>query len=242
MDHSISLSLALLLGFSSSLHCIGMCGGIIGALSYSPQQGSARLRFCLIGSYNLGRISSYCVAGVLTGGLSALVIPTSSEVAFMLLQSVASLFLLALGFHIAGLLPQLKTIESVGMKFWNLLRPVAGKLVPANTPVKGFAAGMVWGWLPCGLVYSVLAWTLSAQDPWMGGLYMLFFGVGTLPSMLLTGLFSNTVFQLARKSTIRKITGIVIVLMALASFYLNLQSTIWPDENQHSHHTHLHGD
>ncbi len=239
MEHTISLSLAFLLGLGSSLHCIGMCGGIVSALSYTPSPArdiTSSSRVYLVGAYNIGRVTSYVIAGVIAGGLSSLLFVSANGRAYLLLQSIASIFLLALGFHIAGLLPQLKFIETLGSRFWKLLKPLAGQLIPADSVVKGVAAGMIWGWLPCGLVYSVLAWTLSAADPLMGGLYMLAFGAGTLPSMIFTGLFSNSIFAMARRNRIRKTAGLLIVLMGLASFYLNLQPVIWPTGAQHQHH------
>ena len=241
MEHTISLSLAFLLGLGSSLHCIGMCGGIISAMSYVPSPAASvktSSRVYLVGAYNIGRIASYMIAGAIVGVMSSLVFVNTNGIAYLLLQSVASIFLLALGFHIAGLLPQLKSIETLGSHFWNLLKPLAGRLLPADSVVKGIAAGMIWGWLPCGLVYSVLAWTMSAADPLLGGLYMLAFGAGTLPSMILTGLFSNSIFSLARRNSARKIAGLLIVAMGLASFYLNLQPLIWPAGSQHEHHHH----
>ena len=243
MENEISLILSFLLGLSSSLHCVGMCGGIISALSYSPAAtGDGRLpaNLLLIISYNAGRIASYSLAGVCAGLLASVVTLGGPGVAYLLLQCLASLFLLALGFHIAGFLPQLRIIETAGSYFWNLLRPLAGKFLPADNVPKSICAGMLWGWIPCGLVYSVLVWTLSSADPVKGGLYMLAFGLGTMPSMVLTGLFSKAIFNMAKKNHIRRVAGIIIVLMGAASFYLNLQSTISPGGQEHEHHQHMH--
>lgn len=240
MEDNISLLLAFLLGISSSLHCIGMCGGIISALSIAHSgtgNAQGRAHAGLIFSYNLGRILSYCVAGFIVGTVATLSSFFASGTAYLLLQSIASLFLLALGFHIAGVFPQLKIIETVGMQAWQKLRPVAGKFIPADTLPRALVAGGIWGWLPCGLVYSVLLWTLSSANPLMGTLYMLFFGLGTLPAMIATGLFSSTVFSFATKGKFRVVAGVLIILLGMGSFYLNIQVLLAPSgEQQHMHH------
>jgi sulfite exporter TauE/SafE len=244
MLENISISLAFLLGISSSFHCIGMCGGIISALSLSlpaETRGQPIRLFGLICAYNFGRITSYTIAGGLAGYLVYLS-PVSSmtSAAYLAFQILATGFLIALGLHIAGWLPQMKKIEMIGLLLWKYLQPLGRRFIPANTIPRSLMIGLIWGWLPCGLVYSVLLWTLSSADPIKGASYMFMFGLGTLPSMIITALFSDSIIRASSFTKLRKFAGVLIIMLGLTTAYIQFglmdHSTESSDARGHSHH------
>ena len=244
MHDNISFTLAFILGLSSSFHCIAMCGGIISALSLSlpAETRNKPLQLAsLVCAYNFGRITSYSIAGGIVGFLAYLSpLSTMTSSAYLVFQLVAAGFLVALGLHIAGWLPQMKRIESIGLSLWKYLQPVGKHFIPANTIPRSVMIGMIWGWLPCGLVYSVLLWTISSSDPVKGALYMFIFGLGTLPSMLLSALTSNAILKVSTFKKLRIFAGLTIITLGLASatiqFGVMNHSGGKPDATEHSHH------
>lgn len=222
--------IAFWLGLFSTLHCWGMCGGIIGALSLNlPEsvRNNSLSTFKTISAYNLGRISSYTIAGAFAGGFSYLATNTMQiERGHNVLQLFAGTILVLLGLHIAGWLPAFSRIEGYGFKIWRILQPLGKALLPADSFIKATLTGALWGWLPCGLVYAVLLWSLSSGDPLNGALYMLAFGLGTLPSMISAGMAGN----LLRNRNLKRTTGIIIICFGLATPLLPL---IIPTHHHH---------
>jgi uncharacterized protein len=201
-----ALPLALLLtGFVSGVHCVGMCGGIVCAFSAGGGGAARQLAF------NLGRISSYAVAGAAAGMLgSAGAWAAGALPAQTALYVLANVMLLLVGLHLAGAGGWLARIESMGAPLWRRLQPLAARLLPARTPAQAYAAGLVWGWLPCGLVYGALAAAAFAGGPAAGALAMLAFGLGTLPNLLAAGLAAARVGAWARRKAVRLAAGGVV--------------------------------
>ena len=221
---------AFLVGLLGGVHCIGMCGGIVGALcvglgndlnkDISAQQNFKNI-FPFLLSYNAGRISSYTLAGILMGGIGWL-----GNHLFTLysiqqtLEIIAATFMLALGLYIAGWWRGLASIERWGGKvIWKRLEPVGRRFMPVTSYRQAFSLGLVWGWLPCGLVYSVIIWTISTQSPLEGGLLMLSFGLGTLPNLLLMGVFASTLNQFIQQPWVRQVAGVMIMAFSVVMFY-----------------------
>jgi sulfite exporter TauE/SafE len=207
-----ALPLALLAtGFASGVHCIGMCGGIVCA--FSSNGGGLRQQF----AFSLGRISSYAAAGAaagLAGSAGAWV--AGALPAQTALYVLANVMLLLVGLHLAGAGGWLARIESVGAPLWRRLQPLAARLLPARTPAQAYAAGLVWGWLPCGLVYGALAAAAFAGSPAAGALAMLAFGLGTLPNLLAAGLAAGRVRAIAARRAVRIAAGSVVFGFGLA--------------------------
>lgn len=200
---------ALIVGLLGGVHCLGMCGGLISAVGFTNQAGTRR--FSLLLAYNLGRISSYALAGALAGGLGASVLSLSSlHYAQQILYFFAAAFMIALGLYLAGLWRGIGQIERLGAGFWRKLEPLSRRFIPIKTPWQAFPFGMIWGWLPCGLVYSVLIWSLSAGSAWQGLLLMLAFGLGTLPNLLLMGTTASRLNSLTRKPLVRLVAGLIV--------------------------------
>ena len=203
---------ALILGLLGGGHCLGMCGGLMGALTLAipPDQRARRLRLLL--AYNLGRILSYAAAGLLIGLAGWAV---ASSPAAMLLRVLAGLLLIAMGLYLAGWWSGLTHIEAVGRHLWRHLQPVASRLMPVSSLPRALLLGAVWGWLPCGLVYSTLLWAASQGDALDSGLLMLAFGLGTWPVLLATGMAAERLTALLRRRGVRMAGGLLVILFGL---------------------------
>jgi sulfite exporter TauE/SafE len=215
MDLTTSFLAAFLIGLSGGAHCFGMCGGIVGALTLGlpatpgrPFLG--RLPFLL--AYNLGRLSSYVVAGTLAGGVGAWATHLMAvHQAQLTLQLVAGLFMILLGLYLAGWWMGLARVEQAGGRVWRRIEPLGRRLLPVRTPAQALGIGLVWGWLPCGLVYSVLVWAMGAGGALNGGLLMLCFGLGTLPALLAMGAFAATLAGFIRRPWVRQVAGALVI-------------------------------
>lgn len=210
----------LVIGLFSTLHCLGMCGGIMGALTFSlppeVRQQSQRL-WGFVLAYNLGRLGSYTLAGALIGSLgSSLYALVSPRHAYLVLQWLAALLMVGVGLYLAGGFPRFARIEKFGEPLWKRLEPFGRRLLPVRHPAQALLYGMIWGWLPCGLVYTALLLTVTSGDALSGALYMLAFGIGTLPAMTGAGILAQRMMQLARRPGVRLVAGSLLIAMALA--------------------------
>ena len=203
---------ALILGLLGGGHCLGMCGGLMGALTLAipPEQRSRRFRLLL--AYNLGRILSYATAGVLIG-LAGWAVANSPAAMFM--RVLAGLLLISMGLYLAGWWSGLTRIERLGRGLWRFIQPVANRLLPVSSLPRALLLGALWGWLPCGLVYSTLLWAASQGNALDSGLLMLAFGLGTWPVLLATGLAAERVTALLRKRSVRMAGGVLVILFGI---------------------------
>lgn len=207
-EFSVSSYLALfLIGLLGGTHCIGMCGGIVSALSMG-----APSRLPLHLAYNAGRITSYAVAGAIAGALGGLSLILSDQLPVrIVLYVLANLMLVALGLYLTGITQALAFTERFGKKLWVHLQPLSKRYLPARTVAQAFPLGLLWGWLPCGLVYSALATALTSGSALHGAGMMLAFGAGTLPNLLLAGLLAVRLKDYAAKPAVRLIAGLLIL-------------------------------
>jgi len=224
MSDPITLTSAFLLGFFSTLHCVGMCGGIIGALSLSLpveiRNNKTRL-FTFVLSYNIGRIASYSVAGLIAGAVGTGVLQSAGfDQGHSVLKFIGVSMMVAIGLYLTGWLPQLASVEKIGIPIWKRLEPLGRKLVPVVSIPRALAYGLVWGWLPCGLVYFVLIWALTAGDAVSGALTMLAFGLGTLPTLIAAGFMTSWLTRFARSARARQVVGLLIIAMAIGSLFI----------------------
>ncbi len=219
MLSDIGLLSALLVGFFGGVHCVGMCGGIVGALTLGlPEQvrGQPAAAWPFHLAYNLGRITSYTLAGALAGGLGAgLLQLTEMRQAQQVLQFVAALFMVALGLYLGGWWSGLRYVERMGGNVWRRIEPLGRGLLPVATPTRAFLLGLVWGWLPCGLVYSVLIWALAAGGALQGAQLMFAFGIGTLPNLLLMGVLAAKLGSFVRQPWPRRVAGGLVLAFAM---------------------------
>ncbi len=214
----LNLPGAFIVGLLGGVHCLGMCGGIVGALTLGlPQQNAASSRFWVLQlSYNLGRILSYMIAGTIAGGLGLLLAQAGPlQYVQQLLSIIAGLFMIVLGLYLGGWWTGLARVEKAGAVVWKRIEPLGRKLLPVRSPGQAFLLGMVWGWLPCGLVYSALIWSLSAGGMGEGALLMGAFGLGTLPNLLLMGAAAGWMGSFLRRPLARKIAGALVITFGL---------------------------
>jgi hypothetical protein len=212
-DPVITLSSAFLIGLLGGVHCIGMCGGIMNALSFAqPDQPHSKIQtsFTLL-LYNVGRVFSYSLAGALIGGLGMLL---QGPVGILGpgLRIFAGLMMVAMGLYLAGWWRGLVHLESLGNHvLWRHVQPVTRKLMPVTQSWQALLLGALWGWLPCGLVYSTLTLAGAIGNWQQSALIMASFGLGTVPVMLLTGAFASQFKQWIQKATVRNIAALMVI-------------------------------
>ncbi|WP_122869145.1 sulfite exporter TauE/SafE family protein [Pseudomonas viridiflava] len=203
---------ALVLGLLGGGHCLGMCGGLMGALTLAiPREQRAR-RVRLLMAYNLGRIISYAIAGFFSGlvGWALANSPGATT-----LRVVAALLLIAMGLYLAGWWSGLTSVERLGRGLWRYLQPFTTRLLPISSIPRALLLGALWGWLPCGLVYSTLLWAASQGNAIDSALLMLAFGLGTWPVLLATGLAAERTTALLRRRSVRTAGGMLVILFGL---------------------------
>ena len=201
---------ALMLGLIGSTHCIGMCGGITSALSLSIGNRSSRNTGLLMISYHCGRLFSYAFAGFLLGSLGW-ILAESHPVLYRVLRFVAGGLLVAMGLYLSGWWRGLTHLEQAGHLLWKKIQPVSRRLLPIRNVSSALLLGAMWGWLPCGLVYSSLLWSASQGSPLQSAWLMLCFGAGTLPTLILTGVFSRHFTRLLQAQTTRNIMAVLVI-------------------------------
>ena len=183
-EFTTSYVVAFLMGLFSSMHCIGMCGSIIGTLtlSLSPEiRNNKKQLLPFVFNYNFGRITSYTIAGALVGAIEALLTMHFGEThGHRTLQLLSAAIMACAGLYIAGWFPRFAYIEKVGTRFWKKIEPYGRKLIPVKNRTQAYLFGMVWGWLPCGLVYAALTLAATAGDVSKSALTMLAFGLGVI--------------------------------------------------------------
>lgn len=207
IGESVTAASALVIGLLGSAHCLGMCGGISSAVAMGiDRQNSQPL--VLLSGFNIGRIASYSVAGALIGSISWLL---RSPELIILLRALAGLILILMGLYVAQIWKGLSWIEKQGNCLWRYIQPLSKKLLPVRSPLQALALGALWGWLPCGLVYSTLIWSATAADWKMSALMMACFGLGTVPAMFATGLLAQQVQTLLKQRRTQTIAGLLII-------------------------------
>lgn len=200
---------AFLVGLLGGVHCIGMCGGI--ALSLSGSSDARLPAWQVHAGYNLGRIASYALAGAVAGAVGGGglllrgLLPV--QLGFYLLANV---LLVGLGLYLGGWSRLVSRLEIPGRWLWRLVQPRIAPLLPVNSVPKALAVGALWGWLPCGLVYSLLATALLAGSAAGGAVVMLAFGLGTLPNLMAAGMAAGRLQSVFRRPFVRQLAGGVV--------------------------------
>jgi len=206
---------ALVAGFLGGVHCIGMCGGIAVALSGAARGPALRRQ----AAFNFGRIASYTAAGALAGGLGSLVQTLGPvNAAQTALFIVANVFMVLLGLYVAGWGRSLLRLESAGGALWRRLEPLRRHFLPIDSDARALGAGAVWGWIPCGLVYSMLALALASGSALAGAGVLAAFGLGTLPAMVGAGVAAQRLFEVRRNPWVRRGAGMAIIALAVVGF------------------------
>ncbi|AKH19276.1 sulfite exporter TauE/SafE family protein [Sedimenticola thiotaurini] len=214
---------AFIVGLLGGVHCIGMCGGIVSALTFGlpeAKRSSVLSQLPFQVAYNLGRLISYVIAGAIMGGLGVLLAGMMPmQLAQQTLLILAGVFMVLLGLYLAGWWMVLNRVERLGGLLWRRLEPISRRLMPVQSPGRAFVIGMLWGWLPCGLVYTMLINAVSAGGALQGAGLMFAFALGTLPNLLAIGLLAGAAARLARSDTARKVAGITVMLFGIYTLW-----------------------
>ena len=208
------LAAAFATGLLGSAHCLGMCAGISGLYAAGASVAALRFQLPLAIAYNVGRVLSYAFLGVvvaLIGKTAVAAIPSLAGP----IRLVSGILIAVVGLQVAFNLRLLAPVEKVGALIWSRLAPRATGLLPATTVPKALGLGLLWGWLPCGLVYSVLLIAATTAEATSGALVMIVFGLGTMPAMILTGLSAAKVAAFASRN--RVASGLLIVVLGVAT-------------------------
>lgn len=230
---------AFLVGLLGSTHCLGMCGGVVSVLTFGVRADLRQSPWTLapyLLAYNTGRISSYAIAGAVAGAIGAGafgVLPSST--ARWAVQFVTGGFMIALGLYLAGWWPGLQTLEKWGGVLWSRIEPLGRKLLPVDHPLKALAFGLVWGWLPCGMVYAMLAWALASGSAGQGTALMLAFGLGTLPMLLAIGGAATWLKDFVRHPWVRRGAGLTVLLFGLVTVFAPAGYNFHAGHEQHTH-------
>lgn len=231
---SIALLPIFLIGLLGGVHCVGMCGGIVSAFAVAapgrrpfPVAVSAAGR--LLGAaadsgtrvfaFNAGRIASYALAGAIAGLLGS--VPALLDIASLQTAAywLANLMLVVLGLALMNVWHGLSRVEALGQFAWRRLQPLMRRLLPVQRPWQALALGGLWGWVPCGMVYSVLLTALLTGSPSQGALVMLAFGLGTLPLLFSLGLAGSALQPWLQKTSVRRIAGLLVLLFGLLGLF-----------------------
>jgi len=238
---SLDLFSAFIIGLLGSGHCIAMCGGITTMLTsalptankYSQQQIPVNeqtvatnikhnSKIKLVFAYHLGRIASYSFIGAIVG-YSGSIAAKNIGVPLAGLRMFSAVFVILLGLYLGQWLMWLNRVEALGKKLWQFISPLASKAIPVDSPLKALILGAVWGWLPCGLVYSTLTWALASSDLLTGAAIMFSFGVGTLPALLTLSVGFTSIKSLLINPLLRKTMALVLISFGIYSIVVAYQ-------------------
>jgi sulfite exporter TauE/SafE len=224
---------ALLAGILGSAHCLGMCGGISGLYAMNGDRTSALRQLPMAFTYNLGRLTSYAVLGLIVATFGHALVAALPAIAAPV-RFLTGVLIMLIGLQVAFDTRLLRPLERTGAVLWQKFAPAAKKLLPATSVPRVFSLGLLWGWLPCGLVYSILLLAATSARPLGGATTMLAFGVGTLPAMILTGVGAAKLAQFARRKGARMGLGLLIVL--IGALTLALPAIGWLSPAAHRGH------
>lgn len=204
-----------LIGLLSGAHCSGRCSGMIGAINSSLRPYSGRRPLWL--AMTAGRLTGYIVAGGLAGGVGALLLhyapaPLRLNIVFPL---VGGVMLILMGISIAGRPAAIAWSERPGHLLWAWLQPLWRAQLPPHTGARAYLAGLLWGWLPCGLVYTMCINALASASIGHGAVVMAAFGLGTVPNILAISWLSGGWRHHFQDHRVRLLSGLLIILASV---------------------------
>lgn len=200
------------LGLAGAGHCLGMCGGI--AVALGAGDGKKTVHTAV---YHLGRIVSYAILGAAAGFAASI-----SDIAVWTigLRYTAGFLLLAMGLYVTGWWRGMARLEQAGAKLWQPVQKFSSRFLPIRNWRHALGLGLCWGLMPCGLIYSSLAWAATTQQPLLAALLMFCFGLGTLPAMLATSMGAGKIQQLLRQRGLKIFVGVFLIAAGVWSLYL----------------------
>lgn len=234
-----TLTIVFLMGLLGGVHCLGMCGGVVAlltsALPESLRSNPKKTSLYHL-NYNTGRVLSYILMGVLFG-LAGELLSNMLKMSMLdyVLRIFSGLLMVLVGLYIANWYAGIQVLEKIGAKLWAKLQPISQRFLPVTSLKGAFLVGLLWGGIPCGLVYGALSFATLSGSAVQGGLIMLAFGLGTLPSLLLMAGFSSKLSEAIKKPLVRKFSGTLIIALGIWALWMPAKSLIL--DLQHSHHS-----
>lgn len=229
------LAAAFVTGLLGSAHCFGMCAGLSGLFAVNASVASLRAQFPMAVTYNVGRILSYAFLGAVVATVGQTVVTAIPNMAAPV-RLVSGLLIVVVGLQVAFGWRFLAPLESAGAKIWQHIAPAAKSLLPVTSMPKALGLGLLWGWLPCGLVYSVLLLAATTANGINGALVMTAFGAGTMPAMIMTGISASKLSQFMSRKRLG--AGLLIVLIGVLTLAMPVMKfSGGAEEGDHSQHS-----
>lgn len=214
-------SAALVTGLLGSAHCLGMCGGISGLFAVNASIRSIRQQIPLSIAYNTGRIATYAFLGIVVAMLGRGAVNSVPDLAAPV-RLASGVLIILVGLQVAFGWRLLSLVENVGARLWRRVAPAAKGLVPVENLLQALGLGLIWGLLPCGLVYSVLLLAATTTDSLSGAVVMIAFGLGTMPAMVATGVSASKLAQFMNRRRVG--AGLLIILMGIATIAMPIKT------------------
>ncbi len=227
-----AVTAAFLAGFLGSAHCLGMCAGISGLFAVNANVATLRHRLPMAIAYNCGRVLTYVMLGIIVAGAGSLIIASRPGIAKPVLL-VTGVVIILIGLQVAFNWRLLRPIERMGGVLWQKISPIAKYFVPVTSLPRALGLGLLWGWLPCGLVYSVLLVAATSTTPTGGGATMFAFGIGTMPAMVMTGVGAAKLSAITRRRRTRLGLGLLIVALGVLTIIMPVTAWLSPAPHQH---------
>jgi sulfite exporter TauE/SafE len=217
-----------LMGLLGGVHCLGMCGGVVGMLTAgldeSVRKNPKKVALFHL-SYNLGRVLSYVLMGAIFGLLGALLMHfLQMSLVDKALRILSGVLMIMVGLMIGNWASGIQILEKIGAKLWAKIQPISQRFLPVRNLKSAFFTGLFWGGIPCGLVYGALSFAMVSTSLFKGALIMFAFGLGTLPSLLLMASLSVQLGRFVQNTKVRKLSGILIILLGVWSIVMPIMS------------------
>jgi sulfite exporter TauE/SafE len=214
---------AFLVGLLGGVHCLSMCGGLVGSLTLGLDPRIRRDPLLMLPyqlTYNLARIAGYATAGALFGGLGALLLQLDAfQIMQRVLYGIAGVVMILLGLYLGGWWRLIAVVERAGAVLWRRLEPLGRRVLPVRNLMQAAALGYLWAWIPCGLVYSVLITAVATGSVLDGALVMLAFGAGTLPNLLGIGFLAGAAARISERAWIKQVAGLLVIGFGLYALW-----------------------
>lgn len=219
------LAAAFALGLFGSVHCVAMCGGLASVLAGGIRPDLKKThggpRWSILAGFHVGRIATYAAVGALVGGLTLFAVESASlRFAQAALRALSGVLLVGVGLYLAGMFPGFAVIERAGAPLWKRLSPFASRLLPVRSGRSAVALGALWGFVPCGMVYTALALGATTGSPLRSAWVLVAFGAGTTPALLSLGAVAQRIARMLRVTTataLRRFAGVVVASLGVMS-------------------------
>jgi len=199
----------LMIGFFSGFHCIAMCGGLCAVICQKQNAPQTVLT-------NLGRVITYTLLGAVFAGLiqgASLQLDLASLGFF--LRVLMGIMLVLTGLVLVFKNKAKWLVLQKPLPFWPKVSSKLQKIQLNNNTSSVILKGMLWGLIPCGLLYGMLVIAATTADVIRGASFMLFFGIGTMLPLLLSQLAINKLARTQKGQIMRTFSGVFVTILGL---------------------------